>query len=128
MIETPWTSYRKILVNFTTYLQLSGREKAFKSFCYGTVPAKHWDIEIEDWLMKLEQSEILSVNHLEILSSFLQCFNDSQVILTMITEFQSLLYLVKMISRANGLHGKVFFKIPSLSTSSPFLSRGTLYR
>lgn len=88
--ETPRTSYRALLVLFNDYLRTANRKKAFKLFCYGSIPTKNWDNDIEDWIIKLEQSRSLSLDHLEILCTFLKCFDDSpsKEMLRRINQFQ----------------------------------------
>ena len=98
-IESLYTIYRKLLLGFTGYLQDKGKEKAFKMFLYGSIPSKYWAIDIEEFLLKLEQSDIANMNHLEILSSFLKSFDDSESeqMSLKISEFKRLLDRVKMI-------------------------------
>ena len=70
-------SYRALLVHFIDYLKAAKREKEFKLFCLDYIPTKYWDGDIEDWIMKLEQSHLLTMDRVEILHRFLECFDDS---------------------------------------------------
>ena len=69
------TSYRALLVHFIDYLKAAKREKEFKYFCLDYIPTKYWDGDIEDWIMKLEQSHLLTIDRLDILYRFLECFD-----------------------------------------------------
>ena len=102
-IETLWLSYRKILLDFIEYLHGKGREKAFKLFFSRSIPDKNWDFDIEYWLLNLEQSGQLSMNQLGILCYFLQSFNDSEQIGSMIKEFQRRLHFVEMILKCDSV-------------------------
>ena len=108
-IETLWTSYRKLLLGFIGYLHEKGKEKQFKIFFRRSVPDKYWDVEIEDWLLILEQSQIVNMNELEILCSFLNSFKDSRQISAEIREFRRRLQLVEMILKMNVSKGKFVF-------------------
>jgi hypothetical protein len=107
-IETPWTSYRKLLLAFIGYLHEKGKEKQFKIFFSGSIPDKYWDVEIEDWLWILEKSDIVNMNQLGILCSFLNSFEDSRSgqISAEIREFRRLLQLVEMILKIKVSKGK----------------------
>ena len=94
-IPTLWTCYRKLLMEFTKYLDVTGREKKFKLFCYGSIPTKNWDVGIEDWLTILEQSDVLSMHRLKVLDYFLKTFCDSHKMRSTIREFQYRLHLVQ---------------------------------
>ena len=75
-VERLRTSYRALLLHFNDYLRAENREKAFKLFCYDYIPTKNWDVDIEDWIMKLEQSHVLRMDHLQVLRGFLKCYDD----------------------------------------------------
>ena len=94
-LPTLWTYHRKLLVEFTQYLHVTEREKTFKQFSYGCIPSKCLSCDIVDWLIQLEQSDIINMNHLEILDYFLKSFCDSYKIRSAIKEFQYRLHLVK---------------------------------
>ena len=96
-IETLWTSYRKLLLGFIGYLHDKGKEEEFKVFFSGSIPDKYWDVDIGIWLRKLEQSGILNMNQLEILSCFLELFHDSDQMSSKISEFRCLLNVVEVI-------------------------------
>ena len=107
-IKTPWTFNRQIIVRFALYLHVNPvRENVFKLFYYGCIPAKNYDVSVEEWLMKLEQSDIISAQNLEILGLFLKEFSDADEILSMIRDFQYLLYNLEMIT--GELDGKLKF-------------------
>ena len=101
-VKTPWTTYHKVLVRIASYLHVTEREDAFKLFFYGSIPVKNFDLSIEDWLIKLEQSDIISVHKMNHLCDFLEDLNDAQPILSMIKEFQLLLYNLEMINGDSG--------------------------
>ena len=95
-VERLRTSYRALLLHFSEYLRAANKEKAFKFFCYGYIPTKNWDVDIEDWMMKLEQSHVLGMDHLQILHCFLKCYDDvpTEKMLRRIRQFQYELGLV----------------------------------
>ena len=106
-LPTPWTYYRKLLVEVTQHLRVTEREKTFKLFSYRCIPSKCLSCDLEDWLIQLEQSEIINMNHLEILDYFLESFCDSYKIRSAIREFQYRLHLVQGLLGSNAqLEGK----------------------
>ena len=79
-------------------MHVTEREDAFKLFFYGSIPVKNFDVSIEDWLIKLEHSDIISVHNMNHPCDFVEDLNDVQPILSMIKQFQLLLYSFEMIN------------------------------
>ena len=94
-LPTLWTIFRKLVVDLTQYLRVPEREKTFKQFSYRCIPSKYLSRDIVDWLIQLEQSDIINMNHLEILDYFLESFGDSYKIRSAIGEFQYRMEIVK---------------------------------
>lgn len=114
-LKTLWMNYRKLLLDFTQYLSVTGREKMFKHFFYRCIPSKYLSLDIVDWLIHLEQSDIINMNRLEMLDYFLQSFCDSNndKIRSTIREFQYRLHLVQGLLGSNAqLEGKL--RLPTI--------------
>ncbi|XP_046853085.1 uncharacterized protein LOC124446293 [Xenia sp. Carnegie-2017] len=80
------------------FLQADNQRMAeFKYFFYRSFPSKHWDDNIVEILTKLEQTQIISIDHLEVLRSFLEDCEDAGLLLRMVEDFQFLNKILKSI-------------------------------
>lgn len=115
VLETPWRSYRKILLKFLEYLKMNEREEDFKYLTYGYIPAKNMDCSIVDWLLRLEQSDKIRMDDFKMLYDFLINFDDpdSSQILSVITKFQRRQNILQMISNSGGKSNQ-FYTSPQL--------------
>ena len=106
-IPTPWTSYRKLLVEFKNYLGVTGREKEFKLYFRGSIPTKNWSVDIVEYLRILEEADVVNMYRLEILDYFLKTASDSNNIRSTIREFQYRLHLVQTLLNHAEVHSKL---------------------
>lgn len=67
-IRPPWNRYRSLLVQISRYLV--GNKGGFKIFFYDSIPTSSWDLDVSEWLIKLEQQRIVCVDKLDVLIEF----------------------------------------------------------
>ena len=102
-VKSLWTVYRNIMRQTVKFLQADNQRMAeFKYFFYRSFPSKYWDDNIVEILTKLEQTQIISIDHLEVLRSFLEDCEDAGLLLRMVEDIQFLNKILKSICPQKG--------------------------